>query len=304
MPGAAAFGYYPRVGKMKESNIVLLNDKFVREEQALVSVFDRGFLYGDGLFASIRVCNGRPFRWRRHMLRVHRGADFMRLSMPQPDNRLRELAIELIQLNNVRDAILRLTISRGVGARGYSPKTATIPTLVMSLHSIPNSTEPPGWRLMTSSLTLRAADPLSFFKSCNRLIQVLARAEADAGGFDEVLLLNDAGQAVETASGNLFWFEGGQVFTPPLGTGILPGIARSVVFEVCDALGRRVQEKSITRDELLRMDGAFASLSSLGVVQILRIDDSDLKLAPSFIEIREAYLDVLNWETSRETHRT
>ena len=172
----------------------------------------------------------------------------MRLILPESDNRLRELAMELIRLNNTRDAVLRLTISRGVGPRGYSPKNANSPTLMMSLHSIPeiNNNHPPTWRLVTSSLALRAADPLSHFKSSNRLIQVLARAEADAAGGDEALLLNDAGHAVETASGNLFWLENGEVFTAPPGTGILPGIARSVVFEVCEALGRRVKERVVT----------------------------------------------------------
>ena len=132
---------------------------------------------------------------------------------------------------------------------------------------------------------------------------MLARAEADAAGCDEALLLNDAGDAVETASGNLFWVQGGEVFTPPLGTGILPGIARSAIFEVCEALGARVRERVISRDELVRTDGAFASLSSLGVVEISAIDDAQLKTAPLCAEIREGYMDVLNWETSQETDR-
>src|SRR5262249_36067488 len=151
--------------------------------------------------------------------------------------------------------ILRLTISRGPGRRGYSPASATTPTIAMTVHLLANAgaTSPPAWRLVTSSLTLRASDPLAPFKSCNRLVQVLARGEAEDSGFDEALLLNDAGHAVETASGNLFWLEGEEVCTPPLGTGILPGVTRSVLFEVCEALGHRVQERNITRDNLLRV---------------------------------------------------
>src|SRR5882724_8085897 len=93
-------------------NIVLVNDRFVPAEQAAVSVFDRGFLYGDGLFETVRVCNGRLFRWGRHMLRLHRGADFLRIKVPVPDSRLRELAMELVRLNGAPEAILRFTLTR------------------------------------------------------------------------------------------------------------------------------------------------------------------------------------------------
>lgn len=285
---------------MKEIKLAFVNEKFVPEEQAAISIFDRGFLYGDGLFATIRVCNGRPFRWRRHMLRLQRGANFLRIIMPVPDAKLREYATELIRLNNMPDSILRLTISRGIGRRGYSPKMASTPTVTMSLH--PSSAErnaPATWRLRTSSLTLRSSDPLAYFKSCNRLVQVLARAEADEAGFDEALLLNDAGYAVETASGNLFWIDQEHVCTAPLGAGILPGVTRSVIFEVCEALGRRVQERAITCEQLLQAQGAFASMSSRGVVEISAIDDTPMPRADFVPVIREAYEDIVQWETGR-----
>src|SRR2546423_14544290 len=136
---------------MTESKLAFVNEKCVPEEQAAVSIFDRGFLYGDGLFATIRVCNGRPFRWRRHMLRLHRGANFLRINIPFPDPKLREYATELIRLNGMPDSILRLTISRGIGRRGYSPKMASTPTIAMSLHPLPaQGNGPPIWRLRTS----------------------------------------------------------------------------------------------------------------------------------------------------------
>src|SRR5438552_11904932 len=102
---------------MKENRnpIVLVNDRFVPEEQATVSVFDRGFLYGDGIFETFRICNARPFRWGRHLLRLHRGADFLRLNVPEADQKLRELAMELVRLNGAPESILRLTLTRGVG---------------------------------------------------------------------------------------------------------------------------------------------------------------------------------------------
>jgi aminodeoxychorismate lyase len=290
---------------MKESRIAFVNDKFVPEEQAVVSIFDRSFLYGDGLFASMRIHNGRPFRWRRHMLRIHRGATVLRMSLPLTDGKLRELALELVRLNKTPDAILRLTISRGVGARGYSPKSATTPTVAMSVHPLTTEgNDPPLWRLSTSSMILRSSDPLAHFKSCNRLVQVLARAEADASGCNEALLLNDAGHAVETASGNLFWIKEDTVCTAPLGTGILPGVTRSVVFEVCEALGRRVREQNITREQLLHTEGVFASVSSLGVVEVTAIDGTPMRRSGFISAIREGYEDVVAWETGQQGNGT
>jgi len=283
----------------KETAIAFVNDRFVPEKEAVVSIFDRSFLYGDGLFASIRFSNGRPFRWRRHMLRIQRGASFLGITIPASDAKLREIAVELVHLNHAPESILRLTISRGIGLRGYSPKSATHPTVTMSVHSLPaiKPELPPKWQLATSSIVLRAADPLAHFKSCNRLQQVLARADADTAGCDEALLLNDAGHAVETASGNLFWINETEVCTPPLGCGILPGVTRSVIFEVCDALGLKMREEDISRDELLQTDGAFASVSSLGVVEITAIDGTTMPAASITSAVREGYDDVLKWET-------
>jgi branched-chain amino acid aminotransferase len=287
--------------KETQSPVVLVNDRFVPEEQAAVSVFDRGFLFGDGLFETVRISNGRPFRWSRHMLRLHRGADFLRIKVPVADNRLRELATELVRLNAASECLVRLTLTRGISARGYSPKSAGKPTLVMTLHPIiaSQTDDAPQWRLVTASLRLRTADPLSSFKSCNRLLQILARAEADAAGCDEVLFLNDAGLAVETATGNLFWIEDRDVCTAPLGTGILPGVTRSVVFDVCEELGKRVREHAITREHLLQMEGAFASVSSLGIAEITQIDDVPLLRSELVSVLREGYQDILQRETRR-----
>jgi branched-chain amino acid aminotransferase len=287
---------------MKETKhpIALVNDRFVPEEQAAVSIFDRGFLYGDGLFETVRISNGRPFRWSRHMLRLHRGADFLRIKIPVADARLRELAMELVRLNGAAEAILRLVITRGVSERGYSAKGSGSPTLVMTLHPmvISEAQTPPQWRLVTASIRLRQGDPLASFKSCNRLLQVLARAEADAAGCDEVLFLNDAGDAVETASGNLFWIEKGEICTAPLGTGILPGVTRSVIFEVCEALGERVREQCITPQQLLQSEGAFASVTSLGVVEVIEIDDVSLHRSDLLPAVREGYEQTLKRETN------
>src|SRR6185312_12187403 len=131
--------------------LVFLNGKFVPEERAVVSVFDRAFLLGDGLFETILIFNGKPFRWQQHLERLQRGAKFLGIKLPFSPKQLRDIADKLIARNKMPNALLRLTLSRGVGQRGYLPRGANHPTLVMSLHPAPkiDSTNPTKWKLMT-----------------------------------------------------------------------------------------------------------------------------------------------------------
>jgi branched-chain amino acid aminotransferase len=276
--------------------IVFLNGQFVPEDRAVVSVFDRGFLYGDGLFETLRVLNGQPFRWRQHLERLQRGAGFLGVLLPFSAAELRDFVQQLILRNQMPDALLRLTLSRGVGPRGYSPKGADRPSLVMSLHPAPalDPQNPPRWRLMTSAFRLPANEPLAQFKTCNKLPQVLARAEADAAGADEALLLNTDGLVAEASSSNLFWIERETVTTPPLASGILAGVTREVVFELCSTMGLAVRETSITPEALRQMGGIFLSLSSVGIAEVVTFDGQSVKPSAVTGRIREAYLNLLS----------
>jgi aminodeoxychorismate lyase len=280
--------------------IVFLNGRFVPEEQAVVSAFDRGFLYGDGLFETLRVFNGKPFRWAQHFERLQRGADFLGIRIPFPVETLRDFAGELIAKNRLPDALLRLTLSRGVGPRGYSPRGADKPTLTMSLHPAPemDPADPPKWRLITASARLPSGEPLAQFKTCNKLPQVLARAEADAAGADEALLLNTDGFVVEAASSNLFWIEGEGVCTPPLAGGILPGVTRAVVLEICQSQGVATRERNLTASDLKRAKGVFLSLSSFGIVEARSLDGSGLEPSPLIGGIRVAYQELVCAESA------
>jgi len=281
--------------------LVFLNGKFVAEKKAAVSVFDRGFLYGDGLFETIRIFNGRPFCWQLHWKRLQCGADFLKIKLPFAQKQLRQFADELIAENKMPDSLLRLTLSRGVGIRGYSPKNAKRPTLVMSLHPAPKMDlqNPPKWKLMASSFRLPADEPLAAFKTCNKLPQILARMEADAVGADEAILLNTDNFAVEGAGSNLFWIERKMVCTPPLEAGILSGVTRAVVFEICSRLKIPVREKNIRLKNLARADGIFLSLSSYGIVEAESLDGKKLKQSPLTKQIARAYHELLLKELSR-----
>jgi branched-chain amino acid aminotransferase len=269
--------------------IVFLNGQFVPEEEALVSVFDRGFLYGDGLFETVRVFAGRPFRWEQHIQRFAQGAAFLKIECPISASALRAAVDELIARNQMPECLLRVTLTRGVGVRGYSPKGADRPTLVMSLHPAPADERAPRWRLKTSEFRLPANAPLAQFKTCNKLAQILARAQADEAGADEALLLNTDGWVVEASSSNLFWMEDGAVCTPPLASGILQGVTRAVVRELCQTLGVQSRESQITPQDLLKVEGAFLSLSSYGIVEAVSLDGKPLSSSPLTERLQSAY---------------
>jgi aminodeoxychorismate lyase len=280
---------------------VFVNGRFVREEQALVSVFDRGFLYGDGLFETLTVSNGRPFRWQQHWERFESGARFLNISPPFGAEEMYRFVGELIGLNKMREALLRLTLSRGVGLRGYSPKGAEQPSVVMSLHPAPESPgQMPQWNVVTSTIRLPAKEPLARFKTCNKLPQILARAAADAAGAQEALLLNSDGFVVEATSSNFFWVDENTVRTSPLASGILPGVTRAVVFEICRGNGLPVGEGEIGLEKLRSAQGVFLSLSSFGIVEAISLDGVPLRRSALTERIRRAYKELLQRESRQE----
>ncbi|MGC3958788.1 MAG: aminodeoxychorismate lyase [Verrucomicrobiota bacterium] len=275
--------------------IVFLNGQFVPEQQATVSVFDRSFLYGDGLFETLRVTKGKPFRWWEHMERLRKGGDFLGIKIPFACKSLEKLAVELIAKNQLPEALLRLTVSRGVGLRGYSPKGANQPMVVMTLHPFSGTSgaTSAGWKLYTASFRLPAGEKLAHFKTANKLAQIMARAEADAAGADEAVLCNTEGFVVEGASSNLFWVEGDTICTPPLASGILAGVTRAVTLELCQKLGLVSAERQITPQNLRRAQGVFVTLSSLGVVAAATLDGSPLSQSPSVEKLSVAYAELL-----------
>ena len=273
--------------------ILFLNGRFVPEDQAVVSVLDRGFLYGDGLFESIRFLNGRPFLWDQHVRRLEEGARFLQLRLPFSTAALREAAEELSRRNQMSDGLLRLTVSRGVGVRGYSPKQAEHPTVAMSFHVVPafESGRPEQWRLITSTFRLPAHEALAQFKTCNKLPQILARAQADAANANEALLLNTDGDVVEGASTNLFWIERGTLCTPPLVSGILAGVTRDVLIELSAGLGIPVRESRIGREGLGAAEAVLLSGSLMGVAGAVSLDGQALAQSPIVARLHASFWD-------------
>jgi branched-chain amino acid aminotransferase len=274
--------------------IVYLNGRFVPEERAMVSVFDRGFLYGDALFEAILVTRGRPFRWREHMERLQRGVDFLQLTVPFTHDELLQGALRLIGRNKMPECIMRLSITRGITARGYSPKNAIRPAVVMTLHPAPVINKMPRWHVITASFRLPANDPLTGFKTANKLPQVLARSEADAANAQEAILLNTAGHLAEGTTSNLFWIKSGGVCTPPLPAGPLPGVTRGLVLDLCVKMRIKCKERKARPHELRQADGAFLTMTSMGIVEIESLDGRKMKQSPLVKTLWTEYANLLS----------
>ncbi len=270
---------------------VFLNGRFLPENEACIPVMDRSFLYGDGLFETMRVYDLRAFRWTDHLRRLQAGAEVLGIRIPFADEALAAFATELIQRNAEPESVLRLHLSRGVGPRGYSVRGADAPTVVMTTHPVirPDPARPLRWKLTVSSFHLAGEGRLASFKTANKLVSILARAEAEARGFDEALLTNPAGDVVEASSSNVFWIEGGVVCTPPLDSGALPGVTRAVVLELARELGLPTDERRGAVDRLRVSDGVFLTLSSLEIVPVVQLDGQTLAESPVVRRLHEAY---------------
>jgi branched-chain amino acid aminotransferase len=273
--------------------LVFLNGQFLPEAQAVVPVNDRGFLLGDGLFETVRVVHGKPFRFARHLDRLARGAVFLKIKLPFTPKELEEFAGHLIGQNKMPEAILRLTLTRGPGGRGYTPNRDSRPAVVMTLHPAPTLENPVGWNLVTSPFRIPAADPLAAFKTTSKILHVMARAEAGERGADEALLLNTNGDAAETAGGNLFWVHDDVICTVPTECGALPGITRAVVLEICQTLGLPTSERAIKPAALKNSAGIFVTQSALGIVPVVAFDGAPVAPSPLVDQIARAYHKLL-----------
>lgn len=267
--------------------IYFLNGAFVPEEEAKISVLDRGFLYGDGLFETMRGLNFKMPLWNLHWKRLSKGSDYLGIKIPFGSEALRNACQELLRRNQMAEATLRITLTRGVGIRGYSPKGANNPTVAITIH--PLAPAKASLNVIVSNFILPADDPIAAFKTCNKIRQILARAEADLAGADEAILVNEKGFPVEGSSANLFWFEGDILCTPPLYAGVLPGVTRTCIFRAASKLGFPIAEITITPAQLSERAGVFLSASNFGCVPVGKIDGEIISPHPGVKRLQERF---------------
>lgn len=257
---------------------VYIDGQFYEKEDAKVSVFDHGLLYGDGVFEGIRAYNGRVFRLSEHLKRLEESAKAIFLSLPIPIKKIEESLLESVRVNGLKDAYIRLVITRGIGDLGLDmrkcKKNASVIIIADKIELYPPSFYEKGLDLITSSIRQRTPDQLSpAIKSLNYLPNIMARAEAVRAGAQEAILLSQQGYVSECTGDNIFYVQDGNLYTPPTYAGILDGITRGAVIDIArEKMGLKVEEKLFTVHELYRAAEAFVTGTGAEVVAAVKID--------------------------------
>jgi len=257
-------------------DMVYLNGELVSSDEAVVSVFDRGFMYGDGAFETVRVYDGCPFRGAEHWRRLAGSLDKLAIPVPLTPNELDKVCTDVLEANGIADAVVRVRISRGVGPRGPGTAFETRPTVVVTAAE---------YKVQNTSFYTRGVDvvissvrriPDSCLpcdaKSANYLNSILARRDAEAAGVYESIMLNTEGNVTEASGSNVFFVADNVCRTPDLHSGILPGITRRVVIECAAEMGYPVQETSCSPAELRTADEVFLTNSVIELIPVRSVD--------------------------------
>ena len=259
---------------------VYIDGKLVDESEAKVSVFDHGYLYGDGVFEGMRAYAGRVFRLGAHLERLYASAKAIALEIPMPREEIAAAVEKTMQANSLRDAYIRLVVSRGAGDLGLDPRKCPKPTVVIIAASIvlyPEELYENGLEIITGST--RRISPASLdprVKSCNYLNNILAKIEGIRAGVMEVLMLNDRGRVAECTGDNVFRVAGGAVETPPADAGILEGVTRDAVMELACEAGLAVRQRNLTQYDLYTADEVFLTGTAAEIIAVTRIDGRDV----------------------------
>ena len=255
------------------SEIVYLNGSLMPRSQASISALGYGFLYGFGLFETMRVYGGQVFRLDRHLSRLARSAEILGLPIGALD--IEDAVMDTIHANKLSDARIRITISIGEGGMVPDPSTCSKPTVLILAEDYKPYPEPvyqKGFRVVVSSIRRNSQSPLSRLKSANYLESILARQEARAAGVDEALCLNEKGLLAEASMSNIFLVTDGILRTPGQESGILPGITRGTILQLAPQLGINTLEHDIRLDELFHAQEAFLTNSLIEVMPLTEID--------------------------------
>jgi branched-chain amino acid aminotransferase len=275
---------------------VFLNGELIEEEEAKVSIFDHGFLYGDGIFEGIRSYDGLVFRLKQHLDRLFESAHTIMLKIPYKREQLQEAIIQTLKANNLRDAYIRLVVSRGKGDLGLDPRKCKSPNIIIITDKIvlyPKQIYQNGIELITVPTRRNIVEALNpQLKSLNYLNNILAKIEAINSGVEEAIMLNNEGYVVECSGDNIFILKDGVLITPPIYLGALEGITRQVVMEIAVSLNIKVEEKAFTRHEVFNSFECFLTGTAAEIVPVVKVDGrqiNDGKPGKITIKLMEEY---------------
>lgn len=255
---------------------IYLNGEFVPKNEAKVSVFDHGFLYGDGIFEGIRCYQGNVFRLDDHLQRLYESALSIMLEIPLSYEEMKEAVLETVRKNQLQDAYIRLVVSRGEGDLGLDPRSCSRAQVIIIAGQIklyPQELYDNGMEMVTIPTRRNVPDALNpKIKSLNYLNNILAKIEATRAGVMEALMLNTEGYVCECTGDNIFIVKNDRVVTPPTYLGALDGITRRVIMDICRELKIECVEEPFTRHDVFVADECFLTGTAAEVIPVTKLD--------------------------------
>jgi branched-chain amino acid aminotransferase len=282
---------------------VYISGQFYDKSEAKISVYDHGLLYGDGVFEGIRSYGGKIFRLRQHLQRLYDSAKAIRLEIPMSQEQLAQAIRQTLDLNGLKDAYIRVVVTRGAGSLGLDPRKTSDPQVIIITDHIqlyPPELYENGLEIVTVA-TIRnhpnAVNPR--IKSLNYLNNILAKLEAIQSGCLEALMLNHKGEVAECTGDNIFVVTRGVVRTPPLDAGILEGITRNAVLELAQRAGIPTSEESLTRHDVYTADECFLTGTAAEIIPVVKCDGRVIgngKPGPITRQLRERFFALVREE--------
>ncbi|MFA7372179.1 MAG: branched-chain-amino-acid transaminase [bacterium] len=255
---------------------IYVNGHYYDEEEAKISVFDHGFLYGDGVFEGIRAYNGRVFRLKEHIVRLYRSAKSIALDISMSMEEMEAALLETLRRNELKNAYIRLVVSRGKGDLGLDPRKCSRPTVVIIAHRItlyPEETYQDGLEVRTLCTRRSLAEALNpAIKSLNYLNNILAKIEVINAGLLEGIMLNNQGYIAEATGDNVFIYKDNMLLTPPPSAGILEGVTRGAVMELAQEMGLDVREELFTQHDIYIAEEAFLTGTAAEIIPVVKVD--------------------------------
>jgi len=262
---------------MKE--IIWINGRIVGRKEAKISIFDHGFLYGDGFFETMRGYNGKVFRIDEHMARLFAASRILKIKIPHNRTFLKNNISKLVTKLKSKNAYVRIAVTRGEGKIGLNPalcKKANVILRLSSFNSYPESYYKKGIKAAVSSVRRNNYSPLSSIKSNNYLNNILALMEAKKKGKDEAIMLNTDGFVAGSTTSNIFMVKGARLITPGTKEGLLPGITRSIIVKLASTIGLKVKEGRISISALKKAEEVFLT-NSIGELRgIVKVDNTKI----------------------------
>lgn len=258
------------------SLIIYLDGEFVPQEKAVVSVFDHGLLYGDGVFEGIRAYYNRVFKLEEHIERFYESAHTLVMGLPQSRAEMTEVVLETCRRNQLRDAYIRLVATRGKGDLGLDPRKCNQPTvfcIAASIQLYPEELYNKGLDVITVPTRRNLSESCNpRVKSLNYLNNIYGKMEATLGGVEEAIMLNQEGYVSEATGDNIFIVKKGVLITPPIHAGILEGVTRNCVMDLAREKGIPVKEMLFTRHDVFNADECFLTGTAAELIPVVKVD--------------------------------